>query len=174
MRVFLQTERLVLRRLKYSDAKNLFALDNNRLTMRYISTAKSTDVSLKQCRTSIRKQRAYYKAHPGLGIYATVEKHSGRFIGWMALKDLDGTDDVELGYRFLPSFWGKGYATEASAALLHHGFNTLGLKQIVAIALAQNKASTHVMQKVGMQYIKDAFYYNTNVVLYGTDKPLAN
>ena len=67
-------------------------------------------------------------------------------------------NEIDLGYRLLPEFWGKGIATEASHAILTYGFDKLKLKRIIAIAMKENKASIRVMEKVGMQFDKYAPY----------------
>ncbi len=67
-------------------------------------------------------------------------------------------DKVDLGYRLKKEYWGMGYATEASKAIIDHGFNVLNLDLIIAIALPENKASIRIMEKVGMIYDKQAPY----------------
>jgi RimJ/RimL family protein N-acetyltransferase len=56
-----------------------------------------------------------------------------------------------IGYILNKSFWGQGYATELSQALLAFGFEKLGLHRIYATCDIDNKASAHVMEKIGMQ-----------------------
>ncbi|WP_316787572.1 GNAT family N-acetyltransferase [Thermoleptolyngbya oregonensis] len=80
--------------------------------------------------------------------------------------DLDSTPEIEVGYVLDCPFWGRGLATEAARASLQFGFDTLGLERIVAIARPENHASQRVMQKLGMTYEKDAFYYNCAVVYW--------
>jgi ribosomal-protein-alanine N-acetyltransferase len=78
---------------------------------------------------------------------------------------LDNTSEVELGYLLDKSYWRRGLATEASHASLKYGFEVVKLDRIVAIAKPENIASRRVMEKVGMKYEKDAYFYNTNVSL---------
>lgn len=85
-------------------------------------------------------------------------KHNMEFIGWSGLAYLPEFDAIDLGYRFLPEYWGKGLATEASLAILDYGFNTLNIETIIAIAMPENRASTRVMEKVGMRFDKLAPY----------------
>ena len=93
----------------------------------------------------------YYEKFPGFGAFATIEKESGAFIGWTALKDLDKTELIEIGYRYFFDFWGKGYATEGAKKCLEYGFIGLNLHQIIATCTKGNSKSENVMKKIGMK-----------------------
>ena len=75
------------------------------------------------------------------------------FIGWCGLKKRPEVNEIDLGYRFMKEYWGKGFASEAAAASLRYGFEKLGIKRIVGRALPQNLASLRVLEKCGMTYI---------------------
>lgn len=62
------------------------------------------------------------------------------------------TREVDLGYRFAFDYWGRGIATESSLAALRDGFETLGLRRIIALVLPANTGSIRVLEKVGMSY----------------------
>jgi ribosomal-protein-alanine N-acetyltransferase len=66
----------------------------------------------------------------------------------------------------LPYYWGMGLGTEAASAALKYGFEVAKLERVVAVAKPENIASRRVMEKVGMNYEKDAYFYNNNVVYY--------
>lgn len=59
---------------------------------------------------------------------------------------------VEIGWRLLPEYWGRGYATEAAGACLAFGFETLGLQEVVAFTTPANRRSRRVMERVGMRH----------------------
>ena len=61
------------------------------------------------------------------------------------------TPCVEVGWRFRPQFWGRGYATEAARLALDYGFNALQLPEIVSFTAVGNLRSRHVMERIGMQ-----------------------
>ena len=65
---------------------------------------------------------------------------------------------VDLGYRFLPAYWGQGLATEASIACLNYGFDTLGLQRILGLTHPDNLASMRVLEKVGMRRTEPILY----------------
>jgi ribosomal-protein-alanine N-acetyltransferase len=87
----------------------------------------------------------------GYGRWACNLKETQAVIGFCGLKYLTDLDEVDVGYRFLPEFWGRGLATEACAASLEFGFTHLRLNQIIGLVLPGNTASTRVLEKVGMQ-----------------------
>jgi RimJ/RimL family protein N-acetyltransferase len=61
-------------------------------------------------------------------------------------------NEIDLGYRFMQSEWGKGYATEAAAATLEYGFQILQIQSIIGRAHIHNMASISVLQKIGMKF----------------------
>ena len=92
-----------------------------------------------------------YEAY-GYGRLACIEKASGTLIGFCGLKYLEEMEEVDLGYRFLPDYWGKGYASESSQAVMAYGRESLGLEQIIGLVHPENIASARVLTKVGMRF----------------------
>jgi RimJ/RimL family protein N-acetyltransferase len=157
-----ETERLILRSPQEDDLDNIYRLGSSSTVMRYISNGKT------QTRVEAKAdlERRIKTSTTIFGYWIVEEKSSGQFVGWLALKRLDNSDDIEVGYRFLEEYWGQGLATEGSRRLLQYAFQILNLQRVVAIALEANKASTRVMEKLGMQYCKKDRYYGFDVVVY--------
>jgi RimJ/RimL family protein N-acetyltransferase len=154
MKVFLETERLILRQFTMADAQNVFVLDSDPEVMRFINGGKPTAYDVIQQQT-LPRFLAYYEKYEAYGFWAAIEKSSHAFIGWFHFRPaLDHADDIDLGYRLRKIAWGKGYATEGSRALIHKGFTELGVQRVVATALAANKASIRVMEKLGLTFAK--------------------
>lgn len=151
----IETERLVLREIALEDTSDMFRLHSNVEVQKF--TGESILDSEATMAKKIRKRIADYPKY-GYGRWATFLKHNMEFIGWSGLAYLPEFDAIDLGYRFLPEYWGKGLATEASLAILDYGFNTLNIETIIAIAMPENRASTRVMEKVGMRFDKLAPY----------------
>jgi RimJ/RimL family protein N-acetyltransferase len=77
---------------------------------------------------------------------------SGELIGNCGIRVRDpAAREADIGYELDPRFWGRGYATEAARAMLAYGFGPLGLHRITADCLAENTASAHVLEKIGMR-----------------------
>ncbi|MDU1411865.1 MAG: GNAT family N-acetyltransferase [Clostridium sp.] len=84
-----------------------------------------------------------------------MDKKSNRVIGWCGLGSVDcNPDDVEIFYGLSSEYWGRGLATEAANAMLNYGFNTIGIKRIVALVKPDNIASKKVIDKIGMNFEK--------------------
>ncbi|MBM3184309.1 MAG: GNAT family N-acetyltransferase, partial [Chlamydiae bacterium] len=90
------------------------------------------------------------------------------------MQTIDGTNLVELAYRFDPSYWGKGLAVEAAAAIVEYGFRELHLDQVIAIIDPQNKQSVRVAAKIGMHYWKDSVFHEIPVRIYRLSKIVVN
>ncbi len=149
--MYLETKRLILRKLEETDAERLFLLDSNPEVMKYIGVPPISDLSESQKIIGIIRQQ--YFDH-GIGRLAVIEKASGLLIGWSGLKlltqETNGYKNVyELGYRFLPEYWGKGYASESVRASLDFGFNDLKTEVIYAYAHSEHKSSQHILEKSG-------------------------
>lgn len=158
MDVYLETERLVLRRLTAGDVDALVELDSDPAVMRFVNGGRATG------REEIEGDilpvwLRYYERGGGFGFWAAIEKASGAFIGWFHLRPrAEGApDEPELGYRLRAASWGLGYATEGSRALVDHAFRELGAARVTAETMAVNTASRRVMEKAGLRYARTFF-----------------
>jgi [ribosomal protein S5]-alanine N-acetyltransferase len=96
---------------------------------------------------------AHWEEH-GFGIWVLRDPATGGVAGLGVLRHLDveGADEVELGYALLPAYWGRGLATEIARTCVRLGLDTLALPSLVAITLPENRASQRVMGKAGLVY----------------------
>lgn len=155
-----ETDRVLLRCLTEEDAQGIWELDSNPEVHLFLGNQTLTD--FQQAHDIIKMIQDQYTQF-GTGRLAAIEKNSGEFMGWAGIKhvqnDPDGFRDYfDLGYRFIPRFWGKGYASECAIASLKIGFESLILNEIYAIAHTQNIASNRVIQKSGFQLVQE--YYS--------------
>ncbi len=160
MKFYIETDRLILRELLPTDVEGIFELDSNSTVHKYLGNKpiKTKEKAIE----IIQFIREQYKER-GIGRFATIEKSSGDFVGWSGLKlNLDEKEELndkrgfyDIGYRFIPRFWGNGYATESSLAVLDFGFKELNIKTICGAADIENVTSNKVLQKIGLKYIND-------------------
>ena len=169
MEVYLETARLVLRRLTPADVDNLVELDGDPEVMRYLSGGSPTPRE-KIERKVLPRFMSYYERGDGYGFWAAIEKATGAFLGWFGLHPTEGNPpgDVELGYRLRRSAWGKGYGTEGARALIRKGFTELGARRVLANTYQDNLASQRVMQKVGMTLVRRFRYVPEESAAEGT------
>ncbi len=154
-KTLIHTERLLLREITYEDKDELFELHTDPEVQKW--TGEPVVESMKEIEEAIAGRHNDYKQY-GFGRLATIQKATNEFIGWAGLTYLPEFDKIDIGYRFKKKYWGRGFATEASKAIIDHGFNVLKLDLIIAIAMPENKASIRVMEKAGMIYDKQAPY----------------
>jgi RimJ/RimL family protein N-acetyltransferase len=155
MQVFLETDRLVLRRFTAADADDLVDLDADPDVMRFITGGIPT--SREEIQNEVLPAfLAYYQRYEGYGFWAAVQKATGEFLGWFHFRPRPDAapGEVELGYRLRKSAWGRGYATEGSRALIRRGFTVSGVQRVTAEAMAVNLASRRVMEKAGLKLVR--------------------
>lgn len=156
MKIFLETDRLILRQFTSADADLIFELDSDLDVTRYTDPERvyggqyPSDQVIRQ--HILPQWLSYYQNSEGYGFWAAIEKSSQAFIGWFHLKPTPQNTEVELGYRLKKMAWGKGYATEGSKALISKAFSELGFDRIISTALAENQASIRVMEKAGLKF----------------------
>ena len=146
----LETDRLIVRRLSPDDAEFILRLLNEPSWLRFIGD--------KGVRT-IEDARAYILRGPvemysrlGFGLYLVAIKGGGPPIGICGLIKRDSLEDVDIGFAFLPEYWGRGYAYEAASAVMAYGGNVLGFKRIVAITSVDNDSSARLLEKLGLRF----------------------
>lgn len=154
----LETERLVLKVFGPGDAGLIHDLDNDPEVMRFITKGQPTP--LREIEEEILPRvLSYYQRVPPQGVWKAHLKPRGEFIGWFHLRaDKLEPDEMELGYRLKRSAWGRGLATEGSAALLGKGFLEWGARKICARTLLGNAASRRVMEKAGLRFEAEFVY----------------
>jgi RimJ/RimL family protein N-acetyltransferase len=152
--VFVDTERLVLRRFTREDLDSIVELDSDPEVKRYIDNGATVD--RQDLAETLEWWLGWYERSERYGFWAAVEKSTGRFVGWFHLRPGDGAgpDEPELGYRLRREVWGRGYATEGSLALIDKAFTELRADRVYASTMAVNVASRRVMEKAGMRFVR--------------------
>lgn len=144
-----QTPRLILRQLTPEDASFILVLLN---TQGFIDNIGDKGVrTLQDAKDYIANGPAISYREHGFGLFAVMLAENGFPIGICGLIKRPTLAHVDLGYAFLPQYWGKGYAFEAAAASLELG-KTLGIERIVAIVSPHNQASKALLSKLGMKF----------------------
>ncbi len=156
------TDRLILRAMTPDDAEAFYRLNSHPEVMRY--TGEPPIASVEVARDAIANYPDW--DDPGYGRWGCVLRSEGAGaapIGFCGLKYLPETGEVDIGYRLLPTYWGRGLATEAAKATLEFGFTTLALPEIVAMVLPGNAPSLRVLAKLGMVRGEDILYFGETV-----------
>lgn len=151
--IILETQRLVLRHQLLTDLDNLWSLYCDPQITRYIPDAPRTR---EETRQELEWHMNGHPRNPDLGLWATVHKETGKFIGRCGLLpwEIEGRQEVEVAYTIARPYWGQGLATEAAQAILRYGFEKLNLERLVSLIEPENIASQKVAEKIGMSFGK--------------------
>lgn len=148
--MFLETDRLRLRRISVDDAEFILRLLNEPSFIQNIGD--------RGVRT-IEDARAYILKGPiasyekfGFGLLLVAEKETGVPVGICGLLKRDVLEDVDIGYALLPEFWSRGYALESASAVMSYASEKLGSKRVLAVVNPNNQSSIRLLEKLGFQY----------------------
>ena len=144
--IIFETSRLITRKYDFErDKDHFFLLNSNEDVMRYIRPVKTRE----ECETFLKDIIAKTDEKPGMGRWAIFEKNTDDFVGSFAIIPIEGTDDIQLGYALLKQYWGKGYASELTAAGLNYYFTMTDADHIYGVTEIPNTASQQVLLKNG-------------------------
>lgn len=160
--------RLGFREMVPDDAEALFQMHTTESVMRYIGMPPWNDHQ--ESLEYIFKNLRSYSAN-GFGRWVVEEKDSGEWLGLAGLLIDQQHGFIDLGYRFNPDHWGKGYATESAMAVIKYGFNALDLPEIQARVAKENLTSIKVLEKCGFECSGDTICMGIKALAYQMDKP---
>jgi ribosomal-protein-alanine N-acetyltransferase len=141
-----------LRRYRREDVELVHRVMSDPRAMRYYSQL----YDLQRSRDMLDRMLAAYRT-VGYSLLAVERKSDGRHVGHVGLlhwDDVDGREDVEVGYMLLPEFWGMGYATEAAQACRDWAFANLNVDRVVSFIATENEPSIAVAKRNGMRRSK--------------------
>ena len=153
--ILLETKRLSLRHFVMDDLDNLFSFYSDPDVVRYIPDAPRTYQETKE------ELEWFMNGHPKfpeLGLWATIYKENGQFIGRCGLLPwtIDGQQEVEVAFALSKDYWGQGLATEAAQGIVQYGFENLNLSRLICLIEHDNSGSIRVATKIGMSFEKEA------------------
>jgi RimJ/RimL family protein N-acetyltransferase len=169
----LTTQRLNLQPFTLDDAPFILALLNEPSFLQFIGDRRVR--TLEAARHYLRQGPIASYQKNGFGLYLTTLKENGAAIGMCGLIKREGLADVDIGYAFLPAYWGQGYATEAAAGVLAYGKTVIGLNRIVAITAVANDSSIKVLQRIGLRFERLLTLpgEDEEIMLFAWDRPSA-
>jgi RimJ/RimL family protein N-acetyltransferase len=148
-KIILETKRLILRHLIMEDLADLFALYSDPEIRQYFPEGV---LNLEETKEELEWHMNGHPKYPELGLWATIHKETGKFIGRCGLLpwEIDGKLEVEIAYLLDKSFWHQGLATEAAQGILNYGFEKLNLPRLICLIDPENIASQRVAERIGM------------------------
>ncbi|MHB1423259.1 MAG: GNAT family N-acetyltransferase [Gemmataceae bacterium] len=158
-----QTPRLILTRMTAADLDDLTRMHLDSRVMATLGGIRAPE----QTRDWLDRQIGHWE-RCGFGLWMARERQSGCFAGRGGLHyiEIDGREEIEVGYSFMPEFWGRGLATELARESIRVGFHELNFPELVCFTLRTNLASQRVMWKAGFRYERDLLWKDLPHVLY--------
>lgn len=155
MTIILETPRLILRHQVLSDLDDLWALYCDPEITRYIPDAPR---SREEAQEELEWHMHGHPRNPQLGLWATIHKATGKFIGRCGLLpwEIDGQTEVEVAYTISRAWQGQGLGSEAAQAILNYGFERLSLSRLICLIAPENIPSQKVAERIGMLFEKEA------------------
>jgi len=164
--VILETGRLLLREFIPQDADELQNVLGDPVAMQYYPAA----FDRQGVEAWIAKNIQRYREN-GHSLWAMVLKASGELIGdcGCALQEVEGRNEIEVGYHVRRDLWGRGYATEAAQACVEYAFAKLGAKRVISMIRPENLQSRRVAKKNGLMCTKTIFWRGYDHCIYAAD-----
>lgn len=146
----LTTTRMTLADITEADFVATYAADRDPMVARYVGDGLPESRSFAEyCIYFNGRISSWMNAR--YRMWVMREHGDDALLGWVMLKPIKDTSHVEVGYRLPQASWGKGYASEATRAVLDYGFNVAGFDEITAVTHPDNTASQHVLSKAGLR-----------------------
>ena len=162
----IETERLLMRRLRESDSEEFFKTVGNPEVMRYW---RGTDKTPKDSLNRIRSMEEQWVRY-GFGDFAVVEKRTDELIGFCGVHHIDFMPEVNLGYAFKKEKWHQGFGYESGKAALTFGFEKAELDFITAVIEKPNSASRSLAQKLKLAFWKELSHEGRELIAYGMSR----
>jgi ribosomal-protein-alanine N-acetyltransferase len=140
--------------LETDDVDTLFEIFCDPEVKKYLPDAPTT---IEKAREELEWFQNGHPKNPKLGLWGTIHKGKGQFIGCCGLLPLtiDGKAEIELSYMLASPYWGQGLGTEAAKAVLDYGFEHLGLQRVICLVDPKNLRSVKVAQNIGMTFVSE-------------------
>ncbi|MEV5966509.1 GNAT family N-acetyltransferase [Kribbella sp. NPDC051952] len=142
------TERLLLRPFREEDLEPWAALNTDPEVMKYLGEQLLSREQADEIAEGVNERYA----KDGTGFLAIERRADGAFLGACGLQHTPWFPDFEIGWRLAREYWGHGYATEAAASWLEHGFTAMGLPHVISVTDTPNARSIAVMRRLGMSF----------------------
>ena len=152
--IILETPRLLLRHLTLEDLPPLFELYRDPEMREYFPDGTLT---LEETKLEIEWFQSGHPNHPELGLWATIERSTGEFLGRCGLLpwEIDCIPEVELAFMIDKTRWGEGFASEAAIAIVSYAREVVRLKRLICLITPGNSASVRVAEKVRMTFDRE-------------------
>lgn len=168
--IILETERLLLRHPEMGDLDDFYALYRDPEMRRYFPDGTLT---YEETQEEVEWFLNGHPQYPELGLWATIHKPDGRFIGRCGLLPwaIEGQDEVEVAYMIDKAYWRQGLGGEAARAIRDYGFEKLHLPRLISMMYPENHASINTAKGIGMTFEKESMDETGRFLVYAITNP---
>lgn len=153
MKIITETARLIIREFNLDDAQAVYNFNAPEEVNRYTGDAGMCE-SIEDATNIIKNIWLKEYAKYGFARWAVVLKETGAVIGFCGFKNETRIDAVDIGYRFHPDYWGKGFATESNQACIDYARANMNFDTVFGEVMPENVGSSHVLKKLGFKLVR--------------------
>jgi RimJ/RimL family protein N-acetyltransferase len=166
----IETQRLTIREFTKDDFDNFASLVADPEVMRF---SLKGPLNREEAQQYFQSRILGHYQENGFGLWALILKEEKQLIGFAGLitQEVEGKKKIELAYRLLPTFWGRGLASEAANAISEYAFTKLELKDLISIIDTANHRSLLLAKRLGMNALKKTQFHGFEVFVYARSNP---
>ncbi|HMV50434.1 MAG TPA: GNAT family N-acetyltransferase [Blastocatellia bacterium] len=166
-KTILETERLLLREISYDDLDDLLHIWGDAEAMRLFPKTLDRDEVVAWIDRNLARYEQY-----GHGLWAVILKDGQQFVGdcGLVIQDVDGIEELEVGYHFNKNFWGRGLATEAARGCMEYAFQQLNRRRVISLVRPENLSSCRVAERNGLKIEKETLRRGYPHYVYAIEK----
>ena len=162
-KTILETDRLILRQITHDDLDDLIQIWGDGETLRFFPKTLDRQEMTEWIDRNLKRYESY-----GHGLWAAILKEDQQFAGdcGLVIQEVDGVEELEVGYHFNKSYWGCGLAAEAARGCMEYAFSQLGRHRIISMIRPENIPSRRVAERNGLQIEKEVFWRGYQHYIY--------
>lgn len=163
----LETERLILRPISHDDVDDLLQIWGNAETMRLFPKTLNRQEMHEWIDRNLKRYEDF-----GYGLWAMILKDGQQFVGdcGLIIQEVDGVEELEVGYHLNQKFWGQGLATEAARCCMNYAFIDLSRHRIISMIRPENLSSRKVAERNGLKIEKEIFWRGYQHYVYAFEQ----
>jgi RimJ/RimL family protein N-acetyltransferase len=159
----LETKRLILRQIAHDDLDDLLQIWGDAETLRFFPKTLDRQEMTEWIERNLKRYESY-----GHGLWAVALKEKQQFVGdcGLVIQEVDGVEELEVGYHFNKHYWGRGLAAEAARGCMEYAFNCLGRRRIISMIRPENVPSRRVAERNGLRSEQHDFWRGYDHYVY--------
>jgi len=163
----LETDRLILRQITHHDLDDLLKIWGDAETLRYFPRTLNHQEMAEWIDRNLKRYDSY-----GHGLWAVILKDGQQFAGdcGLVMQEVDGVEELEVGYHFNKNYWGRGLAAEAARGCMEYAFTQLGCRRIISMIRPENTPSRRIAERNGLQIEKLIFWRGYDHYIYAIER----